>query len=67
MSSLLLGGLLPGLDALPERVLGYALILASNLKTMYQGMGLLLTFSLGLGVPFLIAASFGAGSKTLSV
>lgn len=36
--------------------LGTALILASNLDTLYQGMGLLLTFSLGLGVPFLLTA-----------
>lgn len=36
--------------------LGTALILASNLDTLYQGMALLLTFSLGLGVPFLLTA-----------
>lgn len=36
--------------------LGTALILASNLNTMYQGMGLLFTFALGLGIPFLLAA-----------
>ena len=57
LSSLLFGaafslGWTPCLSAF----LGTALILASNLKTMYQGMGLLLTFPLGLGVPFLIAA-----------
>ncbi|NMB02182.1 MAG: cytochrome c biogenesis protein CcdA [Firmicutes bacterium] len=36
--------------------LGTALILASNLSTLYQGMALLMTFSLGLGVPFLLTA-----------
>jgi cytochrome c-type biogenesis protein len=36
--------------------LGTALILASNLDTMYQGMALLLTFSLGLGIPFVLTA-----------
>lgn len=36
--------------------LGTALILASNGNTLYQGMGLLLTFSLGLGIPFLLTA-----------
>lgn len=36
--------------------LGTALILASNMDTLYQGMALLLTFSLGLGIPFLITA-----------
>lgn len=36
--------------------LGSALLLASNTNTMYQGMALLLTFSLGLGIPFLLTA-----------
>ncbi|MGB4637815.1 MAG: cytochrome c biogenesis protein CcdA, partial [Limnochordia bacterium] len=36
--------------------LGTALILASNLNTLFQGMALLFTFSLGLGVPFLLTA-----------
>lgn len=36
--------------------LGTALLVASNADTLYQGMGLLLTFSLGLGIPFLITA-----------
>lgn len=36
--------------------LGTALILASNVDTLFQGMALLLTFSLGLGIPFLITA-----------
>lgn len=36
--------------------LGTALIMASSLDTLYQGMALLLTFSLGLGVPFLLTA-----------
>lgn len=36
--------------------LGTALILAANATTLYQGMGLLLTFSLGLGIPFLLTA-----------
>ena len=36
--------------------LGTALILASNLNTLYQGMALLFTFSLGLGVPFLLTS-----------
>ena len=30
--------------------------MASNLDTMYQGMALLLTFSLGLGIPFVLTA-----------
>lgn len=53
--------------------LGTALILASNLDTLYQGMGLLLTFSLGLGVPFLLTSllwnklqdTFGAIKRNL--
>lgn len=36
--------------------LGTALLLASNADTLYTGMGLLLTFSLGLGIPFLLTA-----------
>lgn len=36
--------------------LGTALILASNLRTLYQGMALLFTFSIGLGIPFLLTA-----------
>ncbi len=36
--------------------LGTALIMASSLDTLYQGMALLLTFSLGLGIPFLLTA-----------
>lgn len=36
--------------------LGTALILASNVNTLYQGMALLLTFSLGLGLPFFLTA-----------
>ncbi len=36
--------------------LGTALIFASNMETLYQGMALLLTFSLGLGIPFLLTA-----------
>lgn len=36
--------------------LGTALILASNVNTLYQGMALLLTFSLGLGIPFFLTA-----------
>lgn len=36
--------------------LGTALIVASNADTLYQGMALLLTFSLGLGIPFLLAS-----------
>lgn len=36
--------------------LGTALIMASNFDTLYQGMALLLVFSLGLGVPFLLTA-----------
>lgn len=36
--------------------LGTALLLASNANTLYQGMGLLLTFSLGLGIPFILTA-----------
>lgn len=48
--------------------LGTALILASNLKTMYQGMALLFTFSLGLGIPFLLTALlWGKLQNTLGV
>lgn len=36
--------------------LGSALLMASNVNTMYQGMALLLTFSLGLGLPFLLTS-----------
>lgn len=36
--------------------LGTALLLASNAKTLYQGMGLLLVFSLGLAIPFFLTA-----------
>ncbi len=36
--------------------LGSALLLASNAGTLYQGMALLLLFSLGLGLPFLLTA-----------
>lgn len=36
--------------------LGTALLLASNTGTLYQGMGLLFMFSLGLGVPFFLTA-----------
>lgn len=36
--------------------LGTALLFAANLKTMYQGMGLLFVFSLGLAIPFLVTA-----------
>ncbi|NLJ81341.1 MAG: cytochrome c biogenesis protein CcdA [Firmicutes bacterium] len=36
--------------------LGTALLLASNAGTLYQGMGLLLVFSLGLGIPFLLTS-----------
>lgn len=57
MSSLLFGaafslGWTPCLGAF----LGTALILASSMETLYQGMALLLTFSLGLGIPFLLTA-----------
>lgn len=46
--------------------LGTALIMASSLDTLYQGMALLLTFSLGLGVPFLLTALlWGRLQKTL--
>jgi len=36
--------------------LGSALLLASQAVTLYQGMGLLLMFSLGLAIPFLLTA-----------
>lgn len=36
--------------------LGSALLMASNASTMYQGMSLLLVFSLGLGIPFLLTS-----------
>ena len=36
--------------------LGTALLMASSMDTLYQGMALLLTFSLGLGIPFLLTA-----------
>ena len=36
--------------------LGTALLFAANLATMYQGMGLLLVFSLGLAIPFILTA-----------
>lgn len=57
LSSLLFGaafslGWTPCLGAF----LGTALILASNMDTLYQGMALLLTFSLGLGIPFFLTA-----------
>lgn len=36
--------------------LGTALLLASSANTLYQGMGLLLVFSLGLAIPFFLTA-----------
>lgn len=36
--------------------LGSALLMASNTTTMYQGMALLLVFSMGLGLPFLLTS-----------
>ncbi len=36
--------------------LGTALLLASNVSTLYEGMGLLLVFSLGLAIPFFLTA-----------
>ncbi|HPT82969.1 MAG TPA: cytochrome c biogenesis CcdA family protein [Limnochordia bacterium] len=48
--------------------LGTALILASNLRTLYQGMALLFTFALGLGIPFVLTAVlWGKLQKTLGV
>jgi cytochrome c-type biogenesis protein len=37
-------------------ILGSILIYAGTLQTMYQGIGLLLAYSLGFGLPFLVAA-----------
>lgn len=39
-------------------ILGTVLMLAGNEETVLQGAGLLFVYSLGLGVPFLIAAAF---------
>ena len=36
--------------------LGTALMLAANQKTLWEGIAMLLSFSLGLGVPFLVSA-----------
>ena len=36
--------------------LGTALLLASNVDTLYQGMGLLFVFSMGLAIPFFLTA-----------
>lgn len=48
--------------------LGTALIVASNSDTLYQGMGLLLTFSLGLGISFLLTTLlWGKLQKTFNV
>ena len=65
LSSLLFGaafslGWTPCLGAF----LGTALILASNMDTLYQGMALLLTFSLGLGIPFSSPPSCGGACRT---
>lgn len=48
--------------------LGTALIVASNADTLYQGMALLLTFSFGLGIPFLLVALLWSKlQKTLDI
>ncbi|HHY10597.1 MAG TPA: cytochrome c biogenesis protein CcdA [Firmicutes bacterium] len=56
-SSLLFGAVFSiGWTPCLSAFLGSALLLASNVSTLYQGMGLLLAFSLGLGIPFLFTA-----------
>jgi len=68
-SSLFFGGAFSlGWTPCLSAFLGTALILASNMKTMYQGMALLFTFSLGLGIPFLLTALlWGKLQNTLGV
>ena len=46
-------------------VLGGLFLLASQQDTVYQGMGLLFVYSLGLGLPFVLAALALQGSATV--
>lgn len=46
-------------------VLGGLFLLASQQETVYQGMGLLFVYSLGLGLPFVFAAFALQGSATV--
>ncbi len=46
--------------------LGSALVLASSSETLYQGIGLLASFSLGLGVPFIVFSLLYEKLKSLT-